>query len=168
MNSSGYLIKRGIDSDVITESMRGAIGIVSGRGMIGLADKWRVSFARCSSILIGGALAVRYFTIALAFHEYHLMPQIAAFVIMVLITCFAVLLAIAYDRKELAVLALIGGFGSPFFLSTGSGNIAVLFTYILILDIGMLALVYFRKCKTVNYLTYGFTYLLFLAVYLNN
>ncbi|MFB1021877.1 MAG: DUF2339 domain-containing protein [Vicingaceae bacterium] len=163
----GFLIKLGIDSDVITESMRVAIGIVIGGGMIGLAHKLRVSFARFSSILIGGALAVLYFTIALAFHEYHLIPQIAAFVIMVLITCFAVLLAIAYDRKELAVLALIDGFESPFFLSTGSGNIAVLFTYILILDIGMLALVYFRKWNIVNYLIYGFTYLLFVAVYLN-
>ena len=91
------------------------------------------------------ALAVLYFTIALAFHEYHLIPQTAAFIIMVLITGFAVLLSVAYDRKELAVLALIGGFGTPFFLSTGSGNIAVLFSYILILDIGMLTLVYFKK-----------------------
>lgn len=163
----GFLVKLGIDNDVITESMRVAIGILIGGGMIGLAHYMRTSFAKFSSILIGGALAVLYFTIALAFHEYALIPQIAAFIIMVLITAFAVLLAISYDRKELAVLALIGGFGTPFFVSTGSGNYSVLLTYILILDIGMLALVYYKKWNLINYLAYGLTYLLFIGVYIS-
>ena len=161
----GFLVKLGIDNEVITESMRVAIGVLIGGGMIGLAHYMRSSFAKFSSILIGGALAVLYFTIALAFHEYELSPRMAAFIIMVVITAFGVLLSIAYDRKELAVLAIIGGFGTPFFVSTGSGNYMALLTYILILDIGMLALVYFKKWNIINYLAYGFTYLLFLGVY---
>ncbi|MFK7900185.1 MAG: DUF2339 domain-containing protein [Cyclobacteriaceae bacterium] len=161
----GFLVKLGIDNDVITESMRVAIGILIGGGMIGLAHYLRKSFATFSSILIGGALCVLYFTIALAFHEYALIPQTAAFVIMVVITAFGVLLSITYDRKELAILALIGGFGTPFFVSTGAGNYQVLLTYILILDIGMLTLVYFKKWNIVNYLTYGFTYILFAGVF---
>ena len=161
----GFLVKLGIDNEVISESMRVAIGVLIGGGMIGLAHYMRSTFAKFSSILIGGALSVLYFTIALAFHDYQLIPQTAAFIIMVLITAFGVLLSIAYDRKELAVLAIIGGFGTPFFISTGSGNFSVLLTYILILDIGMLALVYFKKWNVINYLAYGFTYLLFLGVY---
>lgn len=161
----GFLVKLGIDNEVITESMRVAIGILIGGGMIGLAHYMRSTFARFSSILVGGALAVLYFTIALAFHEYALIPQTAAFFIMVFITAFGVLLSIAYDRKELAVLALIGGFGTPFFVSTGSGNYVALLTYLIILDIGMLALVYYKKWNIINYLTYGFTYILFMGVY---
>jgi uncharacterized membrane protein len=161
----GFLVKLGIDNEVINESMRVAIGILIGGGMVGLAHYLRRSFAKFSSILIGGALAVLYFTIALAFHEYQLIPQIAAFIIMVFITAFGVLLSIAYDRKELAILAIIGGFGTPFFISTGAGNFAVLLTYILILDVGMLTLVYFKKWNIVNYLAYGFSYVLFIGVY---
>ena len=161
----GFLVKLGIDNEVITESMRVAIGILIGGGMIGLAHYLRNSFAKFSSVLIGGALSVLYFTIALAFHEYALIPQIAAFIIMVIITAFGVLLSVAYDRKSLAVLAIIGGFGTPFFVSTGSGNFSVLLTYILILDIGMLTLVYFKKWNIINYLSYGFTYILFIGVY---
>lgn len=161
----GFLVKLGIDNGVITEIMRVAIGILIGGGMIGLAHYLRNSFANFSSVLIGGALAVLYFTIALAYHEYTLIPQAAAFIIMVIITAFAVLLSIAYDRKTLAVLAIIGGFGTPFFVSMSSANFGVLLTYILILDIGMLALVYFKKWNIINYLAYGFTYLLFLRVY---
>ena len=161
----GFLVKLGIDNEVISEGMRVAIGVLIGGGLIGLAHYLRNSFSKFSSILIGGALAILYFTIALAMHEYQLIPQSAAFVIMVFITAFAVLLSIASNRKSLAVLALIGGFGTPFFVSTGEGNFAVLLSYILILDIGMLILVYFKKWNIVNYLAYGFTYLLFTGVF---
>lgn len=161
----GFLVKLGIDNEVITEGMRVAIGVLIGGAMVGLAHYLRKSFAKFSSILIGGALSVLYFTIALAFHDYELIPQSAAFVIMVLITIFGIILSIAYDRKSLAVLAIIGGFGTPFFISTGSGDFKVLFTYILILDIGMLVLVYFKKWNIINYLAYGFTYLLFAGVF---
>lgn len=162
----GFLIKLGVDSGVIKEPLRVVIGVVIGGGLIGLAHYLRKSFQTFSSVLIGGGLSVLYFTIALAFHEYGLISQTAAFIIMVFITAMAVVLSLAYDRKELAVLAIIGGFGTPFFLSTGEGNIAVLFTYILILDIGMLALVYFKKWNIVNYLAYGFTYILVISVFI--
>ena len=161
----GFLVKLGIDSNVINEGMRVVIGVVIGGGMIGLAHYLRNSFAKFSSVLIGGALAVLYFTIALAFHEYELIPQMGAFGIMVFITAFAVLLSLRYDRKELAVLAIIGGFGTPFFVSTGSGSYLSLLTYILILDLGMLALVYFKKWNIINYIVYAFTYILYAGVF---
>ncbi len=162
----GFLVKLGIDSNVINEGMRVVIGVVIGGGMIGLAHYLRNSFAKFSSVLIGGALSVLYFTIALAFHEYALIPQMGAFIIMVFITAFAVLLSISYDRKALAILAIIGGFGTPFFVSTGSGNSLALLTYILILDLGMLALVYFKKWNVINYIVYAFTYLLYASVFI--
>jgi len=161
----GFLVKLGIDNEVITESMRVGIGVLIGGGMIALAHYLRKSFTAFSSVLIGGALAVLYFTIALAFHEYAIIPQTAAFIIMVLITVFGVLLSVAYDNKVLAILAILGGFGTPFFLSTGEGNVAVLFTYILILDVGMLALVYFKKWNIINKLAYAFTYLIYIGAY---
>ena len=161
----GFLVKLGIDNEVITEVMRVVIGVLIGGAMIGLAHYLRSSFSQFSSILIGGALSVLYLTIGIAFHQYELISQTLAFVIMVLITSFGVLLSIYYDRKVLAILALLGGFGTPFFVSTGSGNYVNLLSYIIILDIGMLALVYFKKWNIINYLTYTFTYILYYAVF---
>lgn len=161
----GFLVKLGIDNNVITEPLRVAIGILIGGVMIGIAHYLRKSFAKFSSILIGGALAVLYFTVALAFHEYQLFSQTAAFVIMVIVTVFTVLLSLGYNRKELAVLAVLGGFGTPFFISTGSGNITVLFSYLLLLNVGMLSLVYFKKWNIINYLCYALTYILFMGVF---
>jgi len=79
------------------------------------------------------------------------------------VTAFAVLLSIAYDRKELAILSIIGGFSTPFMLSTGEGNYQVLFSYIVILNIGMLVLAYFKKWNAVNIICYVFTLALFLG-----
>jgi uncharacterized membrane protein len=161
----GFLVKLGIDNNYITEGMRVILGVLIGGALIGLAHRLRKSFMAFSSVLIGGGLSVLYFTIAIAFHEYQILPQAAAFIIMVLITAFGVLLSISYNKKELAILALIGGFGTPFFLSTGEGNVPILFTYILILNIGMLTLVYFKKWNIINYLSFGFTLLLYVGVF---
>jgi len=70
-------------------------------------------------------------------------------------------LSILYDRKELAILAIIGGFGSPFMVSDGSGNYQVLFSYITILNIGMIVLSYFKRWNAINVISFVFTILLY-------
>jgi len=156
-----FFVKYAIDQNWITEVGRTTIGILAGGLLIGIAHRLRESFKAFSSVLIGGGLAVLYFTIAISFHEYHLFPQTAAFIIMVVITAFAVLLSIAYDRKELAILAIIGGFSTPFILSTGEGNYKILFTYLLILNCGMLVLAFRKKWTAVTLTCYMFTVLIF-------
>src|SRR5690606_30509009 len=112
-------------------------------------------------VLVGGGIAVLYFTIAIAFHEYQIFPQAIAFVLMVVITAFTVVLSLGYNRVELAVFAILGGFGSPFMVSTGEGNYVVLFTYMLILNGGMLALAYQKKWRIINFICYFFTIVIF-------
>ncbi|MBI1838048.1 MAG: DUF2339 domain-containing protein [Flavobacteriia bacterium] len=157
----GFFVKFAISKDWIGVYGRTSIGVFCGGVLIALAHKLRKSFAAFSSVLVGGGLAILYFTITIAFHEYHVFSQIGAFIIMVIITAFSVLLSISYDRKELAILALIGGFASPFLLSTGEGNYIALFTYVTILNSGILALAFFKKWNILNILTYIFTIVLF-------
>lgn len=157
----GYFVKFAIDQDWINEIGRVTIGVLAGGLLLGLAHRLRQNFAAFSSVLVGGGLAVQYFTIAIAFHEYQLLSQTAAFGVMVVITGFAVLLAVAYDRVELAVLAVLGGFATPFMVSTGEGNYQVLFTYILILNTGMLVLAYLKGWRLLNWVSYGCTVLLY-------
>jgi uncharacterized membrane protein len=156
-----YFVKYAIDKDWINEPARVGIGILSGALIMGVAHKLRKKYAAFSSVFVAGAIAVFYFTIGIAFHSYHLFGQTTAFIIMVLITAFSSLISLSYDRKELAVLSLIGGFAVPFMVSTGQGNYVVLFTYILILNIGILALAYHKKWGIINILSYIFTAILF-------
>lgn len=158
-----YFVRFAIDKDWINEPARVGIGLLVGSLIIGIAHRMRKKYVAFGSVLVAGGIAVFYFTIAIAFHEYQLFSQTVTFVIMVLITAFSCLLSLSYNRIELAVLSLIGGFAVPFMVSTGSGNYQVLFTYIAILDIGILTLAYFKRWTLVNLLAFIFTTLLFVG-----
>ena len=156
-----YFVKYAIDKDWINEPARVGIGVLCGAIVMGIAHKLRANYAAFSSVLVAGAIAIFYFTIGIAFHEYQLFSQTVAFSIMVVITAFSCLVSLSYNRIELAVLSLIGGFAVPFMVSTGSGNYVVLFSYILILNVGILAMAYYKKWNLVNVLAFIFTIILY-------
>jgi hypothetical protein len=157
----GFFVKYAIDKEWIGEVGRVAIGILCGGILIALAHRLRNTYKNFSSILAGGGLAVFYFTITLAFQQFELFSQTTAFVIMIVITAFAVALALLYNKQELAIIALIGGFAAPFLVSTGSGNYKVLFTYLIILNSGLLIMAYYKSWRLLNILNFIFTALLF-------
>lgn len=158
----GFIVKYAIDKDWINEIGRVAIGFIAAGGLIGLAHKLKNNYSSFSSVLIGGGLAVLYFTVTYAYHTegypFYQQPALT-FAILFCITVFAVVLAIAYDRVEVAILAILGGFASPLMVSNGSGNYIVLFTYLMLLNIGMLALAYFKKWRLVNIVSFVLTQL---------
>ena len=162
-----FFVKYAIDKEWINEIARVGVGVLCGGIVLGFAHRLHKKFKAFSSVLVAGGIAIFYFTIGIAFHQYHIFGQTAAFVIMLLITSFSVFISIIYDRQELAALSIIGGFATPFMLSTGECNYQVLFTYLLILDCGMLVLAYLRKWNVINIMTYCFTWLLF-AIWLQS
>ncbi|MCC7501153.1 MAG: DUF2339 domain-containing protein [Flavobacteriales bacterium] len=157
----GLLLQYAIGKGYIGETAQTLIGIASGGVLLFFAHRLREKFRAFSSVLVGGGLSVLYFSIAIAFQQYHIIGQTAAFAIMVGISALGVLLTLVYDRRELAVIALLGGFATPFMVSTGDGNYKVLFTYLLILNAGMLALANFKKWPIINILSFALTWLLF-------
>ncbi|HRD52654.1 MAG TPA: DUF2339 domain-containing protein [Flavobacteriales bacterium] len=159
----GLLLRYAIGQGMISETGRTLIGVAAGGLLMFFGHRLRVSFRAFSSVLVAGGIAVFYSTIAIAFHQYHLLGQTAAFVVMVAITGFSVALAIGYDRRELAVISLLGGFAAPFLVATGEGNYKVLFTYLLILDAGMLVLANYKKWHIINVLSFALTALVVTA-----
>lgn len=156
-----FFVKFAIDKDWINEAGRVVIGLISGGILIGLAHYTRNTYRSFSSVLVGGGLTVFYFTIAFAFHQYHLLSQQAAFIIMIAITALAVLLSLLYDRIELGILATAGGFVTPFLVSTGQNNYIALFTYLAILNSGLLVLSWFKRWKLINIIALFFTIIIY-------
>lgn len=156
-----FFVKFAIDKNWINETGRTAIGILCGGVLLGFAHRLRKNFEGFSSVLVGGGIAVLYFTISYAYQVYQLFPQAVAFGILCVITAFTIVLSLSYNRKELAIFAIVGGFCTPLMVSDGTGNLPVLSTYMLILNIGMLVLAYYKKWNVVNILSYVFTILLF-------
>ena len=158
-----FFVKYAIDQDWINEVGRVAIGILTGAILIGIAHKLRQKYHAFSSILVGGAIAVFYFTITLAFREYELFPQGVAFGILIVITILSVLFSLFYDSRELAVFSLLGGFASPLMISTGEGNYVILFTFILILNSGMLVLSVRKHWHIIGTISYVLTLIFYLT-----
>ena len=166
----GFFVKYAIDQNWMGPVARVAVGILCGGILIALAHKFRSSYKGFSSVLAGGGMAVFYFTITLAYQQFHLFSQTTAFIIMIVITIFAVVLALLYDKQELAIIALIGGFLAPLLVSTGSGNYKILFTYLIILNSGLLVLAYSKAWRLLNLFSFIFTVLMFGSwlIFLNN
>lgn len=159
-----FFVKFAIDKNWINEIGRVSIGILCAGALLGLAHKLRKGYKAFSSVLVGGGLAVLYFTIALAFHTpgYPLyQQQTISFIILIFVTMFAVFLSVLYNRMEIAILAILGGFSAPLMVSNGSGNYIVLFSYLMLLDGGMLVLSYYKKWRAVNIVAFAFTMVLF-------
>ncbi|MFN6945317.1 MAG: DUF2339 domain-containing protein [Cytophagaceae bacterium] len=154
-------VKYAIDKDWIGPVGRVMIAVLSGGMLVGVAHYLRKNYKSFSSVLLGGGIAVLYLSVAMAFHFYSLISQPVAFGIMVLITAFTVGFSLLYNRMEIAILAILGGFGTPFMVSTGEGDYVILFSYILLLNTGMLVLAWFRKWYPINVICYVLTILLY-------
>lgn len=152
-----FFVKYAIDQEWINEVGRVGIGLLTGGIIIGIAHKLKSKYHVFSSILVGGGISVFYITITLAFREYELFSQTVAFIILIGVTIFSVILSLYYDRKELAIFSLLGGFASPLMVSSGDGNYIVLFSYILILNSGMLAISFIKKWRVIGIICYVLT-----------
>ena len=154
----GFFVKYAIDKDWINETLRTVLGFLTGSALLVVAERLQKKYRTFSSLLAGGAFAVFYLTVAIAFHFYHLFPQTVAFTILIAITLFMSILSILYDRRELAIISLVGGFLAPFLVSTGNGNYLVLFTYMSILNLGMFGLSIYMKWGELPVIAFVFTY----------
>ncbi|WP_106830123.1 DUF2339 domain-containing protein [Parabacteroides pacaensis] len=156
----GLFVKYAIDKDWINEVFRTILGFVAGSGLLFVAERLQKKYRTFSSLLAGGAFAIFYVTTAIAFHYYGIFSQTAAFIILIVITIFMSVLSLLYDRRELAVIALIGGFIAPFLVSRGEGNYIICFTYLSILNIGMFGLALYKKWSELPIISFLFTYVI--------
>ncbi|MCR5498452.1 MAG: DUF2339 domain-containing protein [Paludibacteraceae bacterium] len=150
----GFFVKYAIDKNWINETMRTVLGFGIGAGLFAIGHKLREKYRTFSSLLVGGCFAVFFITDAIAYHYYGLYSQPIAFTILVVSTLLMVTLSILYDRRELAIIALIGGFLAPFIVSGGGEKVASLLTYILVLNIGMFALSMYKKWSELPILSF--------------
>ncbi|MDQ0065392.1 DUF2339 domain-containing protein [Chryseobacterium lathyri] len=162
----GYFVKYAIDKNWIGETARAGIGLAIGAGIILAGHFLRKNYAVFASIITGGGIAVLYFTTTIAFREYHLFTQNTAFIITTLVTIISITLAYYYKSEVLIIFAMLGGFSAPLMISTGQSNYPFLFTYLTLLNIGMLTTAFLKNWKSVGWTSYIFTniYLFFWTV----
>ena len=156
----GFFVKYAIDKNWINETFRTVLGFLTGAVLLAVAERLQKKYRTFSSLLAGGAFAVFYLTVAIAFHYYHIFSQTMAFIILIGVTVFMSILSVVYNRRELAIISLVGGFLAPFIVSSGEGSYLVLFTYVSILNLGMFGLSIYKKWSELPMISFVFTCLI--------
>lgn len=157
----GFFLKYSIEHGWIGPLARVTLSVLTGLAM--LAGGVRLlgkPYHLLGQGLVGGGLAVLYFSMFAAFNFYHLVGMAAAFALMALVTVTAGLLAVRFNSLLIAILGIIGGYGTPLMLNTGVVNFPGLFGYLLLLGIGILGIAFRRQWPLLNYLGMVLTYFL--------
>jgi len=143
-----YFIKYAFDSGWIGPAGRVTLGLIGGIALILWSERFRkkgyVPFSYSLKAIGIGAL---YLSLWAASQYFHLVPVSASFVAMTLVTAFTIALAILQNAEILVVFALIGGFSTPLALSTGENHEIVLFSYVCMLDLAILATSMFKPWR---------------------
>jgi len=159
-----FFLKYAFDNDWIGPTGQVVIGILAGiaflvAGSRCISKGWRVF----GQTIIGLGLAILYAANFAAFSAYEppVMSQNVAFGCMVAVTAAGVALAVLYDALPMAMLAVLGGLLTPVLLSTGKDARDPLFTYLLLLDLGVLGVAFFRGWRLLDALALAGTFVLY-------
>ena len=156
-------VKYAIDHNLISPLTRIILGYLMGFGLFGVSVKLRSKYVDLSAVILSGALATFYFVTYAAYDFYSLIPQVAAFIMMVIVTIFTVVAALSYDLQVIAIGGLIGAYCVPFLLSNNEGRPEILFSYMLLINSGILYIAFKKDWKLTNYLAFGLSWLIFLS-----
>jgi uncharacterized membrane protein len=157
-----YFLKWSMDRNLMGPTARVAISLFVGAGMVFsgmrlLGKKYHLM----GQGLLGGGILILYFSVYAAGPLYDLVSIPVAFGLMILVTVAAWLIAIRVNALLVAVLGIAGGFMTPVLLSTGAADLPVLYSYMLLLNVGILAVSHSRHWPLLNYLGFVLTYAIF-------
>lgn len=156
-----FFLKYAFDNNWVPPAARVLIGVAVGGVLLALGEKARAKYFAYSQLLSGGGLSVLYLSLYAAYDFYGLITQGAAFVAMSLITAAGIGLSIRLDARALAIMSVLGGVLTPYLVSSGHNNQVVLFTYLIVLDIGVLVASVFKHWRSIHYVSLAGTFLLF-------
>jgi len=163
----GIGTKYAIEHELISPLTRIILGYLVGLGLLSFAMKLKKKYDNFSAVLLSGAMAILYFITFAAYNFFGLLPQTLTFVLMVVFTIFTVLASLNYNKQVIAHIGLVGAYAVPFLLSDGSGKVVVLFTYMAIINVGILVLAFRKYWKELNYVAFALTWIIFVSWYLS-
>jgi uncharacterized membrane protein len=128
-------------------------------GLLVVGWHLRLRRAGYAQVLQGGAVAMLYLTLFVALRFYGVLAVGPAFALMVLVAGLAAALAVLQNARSLAVIGALGGFATPILVSTGGGNHVALFSYYLVLDLGIASVASYRTWRALNLIGFLGTYI---------
>jgi uncharacterized membrane protein len=159
----GFFLKHAFEQEWIGAKGRVLAGLVAGVAMTagGMRLAGGATYRLPAQSLVAVGIGVIYLSLYAAHAFYALVGAPVAFVAMALATAVGFATALRLDSRALAVLATLGGLLTPIILNTDTDAAAALFTYLAILDLGVLLLASWRRWPGLALLAFAGTQVLY-------
>lgn len=144
----GFFVKYSFEHDLIPPEVRVALGFLTGAALVvgGVLLSPKRYTVTSHTLCATGVVSLYAVTFAChAVYKFEFFGALPTFGLMALITGAAFLLAIRMEAKVVAILGLLGGFLTPVLLSTGQDNPVGLFSYLALLNVGLIAVALHRR-----------------------
>lgn len=125
---------------------------VAGLGAALLAVGWWLRERRQAYALIlqGAGIGVFYLTTLAAMKLHPLIEPSVGFAFLLAVTVLSGVLAVLQNAQALAVVAALEGFAAPVLVSTGSTSPVGLFTYLTVLNLGIVGMAWFKAWRPLH------------------
>lgn len=160
-----FLLRYAAERVTLPVELRYAGVALLGVGLLALG--WRLRGRRDAAggvgyglILQGAGIGVLYLTTLASLKLGGLIPPAAAFVFLFAVSVLSAGLAVLQNAPWLAYVAVAEGFAAPVLVSSGGGHHHVLFSYMLLLDIGVFLIAWFKAWRPLNLVAFVGTFTL--------
>jgi hypothetical protein len=157
----GFFLKYTIDKGILGPTARVVLTTIAGFGML-IAGTQLLGrrYHILGQGLMGGGFAALYFSVFAAHQFFSMIEATPAFILMACITALAGGVSVRFNSMLVAVLGIIGGYGTPLVLETQTVEFSALLGYMLVLGCGVLAIAIYKNWPLVNYLSFLANYFL--------
>ncbi len=147
--AAAFFLKFAFDNNWIGPIGRVVIGLLAGSASL-VWSEWLYSrrYKYFSEGIAALAVGIIYLSLYAGFVFYHFLTPTIAFAGMAATTATAIALALGRDSERLAFLALLAGFITPLLINTGVDAMIPLFSYLAVLNAGLLAVGYARDWRS--------------------
>jgi uncharacterized membrane protein len=160
--AAALFVKLAVDRGWLGPAARLALECTVGVGLL-LAGRraHRAEMTPLAQGLFGAGLGVLYVATYVGFTSYGLIAREIVLAAMIGVTITGCAIAIRHDAQAIAVLALLGGLLTPVAVSSGDGSREALLAYLLVLDLGALAIAMLRRWHALELIALAGTWVMF-------
>lgn len=147
----GFFLKYSFDNHWIGVIGRISMGYIASVAFL-IAGEWlsrKEKYLKFALGFTGGGITVVYLTTFAAIHFYHLLQPLLGFAILIFAAVTGAVLSVKYNAYPIAILSTLGGFATPIILEA-EGSFITLLSYIMVLNIGVLILAYYKNWQSLN------------------
>ncbi|MHC4662053.1 MAG: DUF2339 domain-containing protein [Planctomycetota bacterium] len=165
--AAGFFVKYAFDHRWLGPRGRIILGTIlglsaGGMGIYFLARKMRA----LGQGLVGAGMGILYVSLWAACNYYDVLSNPVSFGLMIAVTAVGLTLAVVHNALPICFISILGGFLTPLLVGTGVDARDILFSYLLLLDLGVLGVAFFKRWRALDVLAFAGTWAYFISWYL--